>query len=460
MTCEEILEKVCRSIDILVKAGEKYEGLFPSLLSPISHEMLDELPPPIDGQRDGDRSHPGSNLIHDEAVLMTMYGLSKALNRGDYTSAADRYLSRFATHCTDTVTGIFPWGEHAFWNLTEDKVGGSIHDHLRQTPVWLWEKLYEYNPKCVERFAEGLDYHWKDGEPLEYSRHASINAKTRQGRGERSCDFPRHSGFYILDWSFAYIKTGRADFLQQINRMLNYWWNKRDAKGLLLIESRSPQNEPQFYKVNAPGQTVSLATSLLEAAILLDKKEPQVAERMRQRAKVYIDGFLAAPHDLEKGIFVISCKQDTSELITAMPIWGSRYGVWPASYIALVCLCAYRITGDERLLRWSESVGHFYMKEPFPDSVAVPAMDSGLGLGLLADLYDITGEDYWLDGGLSLAQKLISVYLNAELPFGAAGIHWYESQMGPSFLLHGLARIALLSIDRKSCPLSADYTAR
>ncbi|MBC8229600.1 hypothetical protein H8E77_08650 [bacterium] len=460
MTNEEILEKVCRSIDILIRAGGKYEGLFPSLLSLTTHEMFEELPPAIDGQRNGDRSHPGSNLIHDEAVLMTMYALSEALNRNDYASAADRYLKRFATHCTNTVTGIFPWGEHAFWNLVENKVGGSIHDHLRQAPVWLWEKLYEYNPKCVERFSEGLDYHWKAGEPLEYSRHANINAKTRQGRGTRACDFPRHSGFYILDWSFTYVKTGRADFLQQINRALDYWWHKRDDKGLLLTESRSPQNEPQFYQVNAPGQTISLAVSLLESAILLDEKEPEISERMRQRAKVYINGFFAAPHDLEKGIFVISCKQDTNELINAMPIWGSRYGIWPASYIALVCLCGYRITGDERFLRWSEAVGRFYINEPFPDNVAVPAMDSGLALGLLADLYDIIGDNFWLDSGLALARKLIDIYFAGELPLGAAGIHWYESQMGPSFLLHGLARIALLSIDKDSCPLNADYTAR
>jgi hypothetical protein len=32
--------------------------------------------------------------------------------------------------------------------------------------------------------------------------------------------------------------------------------------------------------------------------------------------------------------------------------------------------------------------------------------------------------------------------------------------MGPGFLLHGLARIALLTLDRQGCPLEADYTAR
>ena len=87
-------------------------------------------------------------------------------------------------------------------------------------------------------------------------------------------------------------------------------------------------------------------------------------------------------------------------------------------------------------------------------------MDDGLGICLLSYLYDITGDNFWLDGGLVLAQKLTAVYLDSELPRGAAGIDWYESQMGPSFLLHGLARIALLSIEKESCPLGANYTAR
>jgi len=338
--------------------------------------------------------------------------------------------------------------------------GGAIHDHLRQAPVWLWEKLYAYNPRCVERFGEGLDYHWKDGEPPEYSRHAEIEAEARPGRGDRSCDFPRHSGFYILDWAFACVKTGRADFLEQIHRMMDYWWTKRDGKGLLLIESRSPQHEERFYNVNAPGQTLSLATSLLESAMLLDEGEPELAETMRQRAAIYIKGFLAAPHGLEKGVFVSLCKRDTDALVEIMPVWGSKYGVWPASYVALTALCAYRMTGDEGLLRWAESVGRCYVREPFPSSIAVPAMDAGLSLGLLADLYDLTGEGFWLDSGWRLARTPIRIYLDGDLPRGAAGIGWYESQMGPSFLLHGLARLALLSMDRDHCPLEADYTAR
>jgi hypothetical protein len=145
-----------------------------------------------------------------------------------------------------------------------------------------------------------------------------------------------------------------------------------------------------------------------------------------------------------------------------MPVWGSRYGIWPAAYVALTCLCIYRLTHDTRLLAWAAAAGRHYQQEPFPAGVQVPAMDAGLAVGLLADLYDLTAERRWLDGGLALAQSVVEAYWgdDAALPRGAAGIDWYESQMGPSFLLHGLARIALLSLDRAACPLAPDYTAR
>lgn len=472
MQPDEILSKVTAAIDILIRAGEKYDGLFPSLLGRQTHEMLTGMPDPIAGQRNGDRAHLGSNLIHDEAVLRTMFALTESSGNAKYAQAADQYLERFATHCTDTTTGLFPWGEHAFWHLAEDRVGSSlayhnarydgaaIHDHLREAPLWLWEKLWEYNPQCVERFAEGLDYHWVEGEPREYIRHAQIQDKRHPGRGDRSCDFPRHSGFYIFDLAFALAKTGRADLLRQIEGFLDYWWEKRDERGLLLIESRSPEDDERFYRINNPGQTLSLGASLLQSAEILQDSYPELADTMRERAATYIDGFCAAPHDLEKGLLVLSVRRDTNEVVTTTPIWGSIYGQWPASYVALFVLCAYRMAHDERLLRCAEAVGRAYLAEPFPAGVAVPAMDSGMTVGLLADLYDITRQTEWLDGGLELADQLAGIYLDGGLPRGAAGIDWYESQMGPSFILHGLARIAMLANDAEGCPLDADYTGK
>ena len=92
----------------------------------------------------------------------------------------------------------------------------------------------------MQRFAGGLDGHWTEGEGWEYIRHAHIEEAWRYGRGARACDFPRHSGFYILDWTFAYVNSGDMRWVEQIERMVDYWWPMRDERNLQLIESRSP----------------------------------------------------------------------------------------------------------------------------------------------------------------------------------------------------------------------------
>ena len=124
------------------------------------------------------------------------------------------------------------------------------------------------------------------------------------------------------------------------------------------------------------------------------------------------------------------------------------------------CLCGYRLTFDDRLLHFAEAVGERYLLESMPDDVAVPAADGGHALALLADMYDLTGEDRWRAGAMRLADSLMYRYLDADLPRGALGYAYYDSQMGPGFLLHGLARLALLAQDRTNCPVWPDYTAR
>lgn len=472
MNAERILGRVSAALDVLIEAGAAHEGLFPSLIDRETHKMVMELPPAIDGQRMGDRAHLGSNLMHDHPVLKAMFALSGTLELADYGEAAERYLKRFSSHCTDTPTGLFPWGEHSFWHLLNDGVGNSYslahpernlpvtHDHLRQAPLWLWQKLQELSPKCVERFAEGLNGHWTEGEPLEYCRHAYIMERRPYERYPRSCDFPRHGGFYILNWGFVYLQTGRAVFLDQIRTMLDYWWKKRDDLSLLLIESRSPVTEKNFHGVNSAQQTLSLGISLLEAADLLAESSPDLSATMRRRGKVYIAGFLAAPHDLENRLFVSSSRRGTDEIPDTYVTWGSKYGAQsPVAGTALIALCGYRLTGDERLMAWARAAAHPYLQEPLPREIAVPARDSATGIGLLADLYDLTGEGFWLEGGLNLAGAIIETFMDGDLPRGSSRTEVYESQLGPGDLLFALTRLALLAIDRTQAP-EPDYSLR
>ena len=468
MTSEEILGKIHTAINVIIKAGIPYKGLFPSILAPQNGEMLLTKPTKIPGQRNGDRAHLGSNLIHDEPLLQTMYALGKP----QYAEAADRYLCHFSLNCTDTLTGLFPWGEHSFWHVLEERVGCSrnsqdgnaIHDHLRQVPFWLWEKLNSFNPDCIQNFADGLDYHWTQGSGYEYIRHANINILSRLERGGRSCDFPRHSGFYIFDLTYAYVQNQRPETLEQICLMTDYWWGKRDEVGLLLIESRSPKEAERFFGNNAPTQTLSLGASLLESADLIETFEADLASRMRDYAKEYITGFLSAPHQLSDRKFVSLCQQETQEIVELMSTWGSVYGTSTACGTAVLCINAWRLTQNQELLNWARAVGQAYLDEPLPlakikaEEFKIPAVDPGLVLGLFSDLYDITGESDWLEAGLDLAEDVCDVYFQNQLPLGASSTGWYESQLGPAFLIHGLTRLALLAQD--NCTLAPNYTAR
>ena len=164
MNPEAILTKICNAIDQLIESSEPYKGLFPSILHPQTGDMLTEKPTKIPGQRDGDRAHLGSNLIHDEPLLATMNVLAESQSKPEYIEAVDRYLEHFAQNCTNTVTGLFPWGEHSFWQLIEERVGCSrnpaggtaIHDHLRKVPLWIWQKLNTFNPCLCPEFRRRI----------------------------------------------------------------------------------------------------------------------------------------------------------------------------------------------------------------------------------------------------------------------------------------------------------------
>jgi hypothetical protein len=471
------LDRVVAAIDAIVEAGEAHGGLFPSLLDARTGAMLTELPPAIHGQRDGDRCLLGSNLIHDGPLLKAMYALAEIDGRRYLRDAADRYLQTYARDCTDTRSGLFGWGEHAFWHLTESRVGSArealtadaaagdaIHDHLRQAPLWLWGKLAAAAPDCVQRFADGLDNHWTEGSPREYIRHAYIEQARHHPRAARSCDFPRHSGFYIFDLAFAYSQRRRPETLRRIEDYLEYWWEKKDADGLLLIESRSAVEATHFHLVNAPTQTFSLGVSLLEAACLLDGQHGDLAGRMRRYAATYLEGFLTAPHDLDSQIYVSMCLRADGAVRERMDLWGSVYGVSSVASTALLCVRAWQLTADSRFLEWGRVVGEAYAVTPFPKAApgaaAVPATDPGIALDLLVDLYSATSDVKWLEAAGDMADSLLPLYFQARILSGAAGMDWYESQMGPAFLLHGLTRFALAAKHGPDMPMAADYTQR
>ncbi|HHV96685.1 MAG TPA: hypothetical protein GXX37_09490, partial [Clostridiaceae bacterium] len=50
-TGKVFIDKICNAFDRLIEIGEKYNGLFPSIIDINTNEMMTELPPNIRGQR-------------------------------------------------------------------------------------------------------------------------------------------------------------------------------------------------------------------------------------------------------------------------------------------------------------------------------------------------------------------------------------------------------------------------
>ncbi len=470
-TSSLILDKIGEALSLLGRTSGAWSGLIPGMLDRRSGAPLFHMPEPLRGQRQSDRSFPGFNLMHEHVTLRLMYDLEDS----EFAAIADACLHRFASHCCDTPSGLFPWGEHSFWNLIEDRPGngyaldrtfnGLKHDHLLQAPVWLWEKLWTLFPSVVIRFAEGLDNHWHSGAPAGYNRHAALMSVERNSvRGKRSCDFPRHSGFYILDWSFVFARTGDAGFRHQIQDMLDYWWSRFVPGRCLPIESRSPAGDP-FDGMLSPSQTLSLAVSLLESAELLQPADSILAALCRERASAYLDAYLGDFHQPRSASQPPSGGMPPDEANrwntrrNAPVVFGSVYGAAPATAEGLLLLRAHSLLPSPACLDAAGSIGLSVRQARFPQDVQVPAKDAGLALSLLVDLHHHDPAGAWLDAASPLADFLMDAYLDAPLPRAAFGVDYYESQTIPGQLLHALARFAMAA-RHSTAPFPADYTIR
>lgn len=497
-----ILDAVTEALDTLASAGEHHDGLFPSITDRNEGRMLAELPEPIPGQRNNDRAFRGSNLMHDHPTLRAMSALAAHTDRERYATAVDRYLTTFATECTDTETGLFPWGEHAFWHLDANEPascyqqspvsesGYPVHDHLRLAPEWLWNRLASADPDCLQRYADGLDYHWRGRDRREYCRHAPIEDRDLQApSGDRSTDFPRHGGHYVHDWAIAYRALPREWPRRHVERMLEYWWGNRTEWDLLSLEARGRTDEL------SAGQTLSYAISLFDAARLLEDAGlvPGLVDTLDDHAETYVEGFLSAPHDPAAHQFLVTCRardlrtgefeprtgSEVTNEISPMTVWGTVYGGAGdvVAKRALQVCAAYRHTEDPRLLEWAVAAGEYQRSEPFPsdgvsevggaetgndlrgdETVPIIAGDVGQAIGLYVDLYDLTGEESWLESASDLAGTAVESYFDAPLPRAASTLDHYESQTKTGYLLYNLVRLALLR--RDGIDVGPDYTDR
>ncbi len=396
------------------------------------------------GIRPHDRMLTAANPMHCENLYQVLYALTTVTGQKKYAVEADRSLKFFFQHCQSPATGLFYWGEHAGWDLIQDRPmeGRSANLHEFYRPWVLWDRSYQLAPAACRKFFLGLwEHQIGDQTTGQFSRHAAIAA-----HGPRTdAPYARHAGTYIATWAKAYQLTREPILLKAIEVVLEGQERNRREDGLLAGGS--------LKKGSRRTHDLGLAVSLGEAAPMLP--EP-LAARLRDVAQIN-DGDLAAAR--------VSVSPDAN-------LWSAGYGASGGQIASAACL---------RLLRYRQNGPPAYkdLSHNRPSQAGRPSrteLPTGLGTGpktlvldtarqyltgpinfsfpvhpgtvgnviqLLLDAHELTAEKAYLARAEALAAEAVQVFTGDGCPLPKAShLHdHYEAVTGADTLMMALLNL-------------------
>ncbi len=423
------------------KYGTVHSPMFASLIDLETHRNPEDIPGNSLGQRYGDRSLRGGNLQQDVMLLQAMDNISRITGSNKYEKAVTDYLSFFLENCPHPATGLFPWGEHAYWNFYEEKNTYETHEFLGGTPLSFYERMWKLNPEALRGEADGLINHVKEFETFFFDRHADIHKPMPDPRPKEygGMDFARHGGFYISLWTFMYSKTNDLKYIGWAQKMIDHHWNQRSAK------SNLPSNRRGTKDASAVS-SLALSLSLLEAAELLPAGD--VRTRYETVAKTYLDAILRLPHKPATGEFLIDLQMDQApEEATGeygLP-YAYGYGGGLTADYAVLLTGVYRQTKDMRALELAKKFAEFYATHnPPPITETVFARIYASIMGLFNDLYELTGDNKYLEQSKRYGKEAIEQLFHNGMFRGATNVNHYEADMMVSSLVYNLVWLEAL----------------
>ena len=444
--------------------GPEHSPMFASILD-IETQSLPLLQPELlPGQRSADRAYPGGNMQQDLLTLLTMYYVSDYVNRADYADAADAYLAFFLDHCAPVGNGLFPSGEHAFWNFYEETVEKPKHEELGLIPDAFLDRLWSINPTSTEQHIRSLLYHIVDEDRWYWNRHAPILGE----HDDSIRAIPRHGGFYIYQWSYLYKQIKQEEVLDWAKKTAEVHWHQRHPiTGLTpyFVEGDPIRSDDPDKAEVVTSQILALGVALLQANALLGH---DALARFEEVGRTYVHSAIdTVSHDPKHGIIIRRLYADGSPYAGDAPdryrFWDSwyaasgGYGFQGAEKFAIQVLNAYRLLGSPAYLTFAQDIWHYYQTIPDPshDDIIVPGKLAGL-IALSLDLFDLTGETMYLAYALKMCDwALDQLYVNG-LFRAAVGKNYYEAANGVGALVMELFRFHL-TVTGSAYPLPRNY---
>ncbi|MGM0493877.1 MAG: hypothetical protein ACQER1_13125 [Armatimonadota bacterium] len=417
--------------------GEVHSPMFVGMLETDTHEHPGGYIPSIPGQRWGDRPFWGGNLSHDRPLLEAMEYVSEYTGDARYREAAHAYLEFFLDNCTDTPTGLWPWGEHVYWDHYREAHSTDRLEHESEgcAPFTFWETAWEMKPDAVLGEASGLINHVFDLGTFAFCRHADITKVLPEPRPEglRGLDFASVGQRFMRIWAFAWSKSGDERFYGWIERIADYWEDVRlEESGMLPVLSQyawRPALRPN------EASTLSVGLVMLESADLLEGTE--LAERLRSQGVEYVD-------------WVASQGFTPPEEVGFDSAYGAAYSILSRQAERPVIpfvgnhtrMLAYRMTGDERHLEAARGVADAYAAiEEVPELDHLRAGVFGQLIHMMLDMHEFDRDPRWLEAAEMYGQAAVERFYSNGLFRGATNQWIYDSHLYPASLVHGLVRL-------------------
>jgi outer membrane protein assembly factor BamB len=350
-----------------------------------------------------------SNLLWDTENVRLMYALSTETGDAHYADAADDYIRYFLKHCVSRTTGLFAWGEHIAYNVVDDEIHGQRHELQHSAP--LWEEMWRFDPAAVRNEIEGIyRYHVTDRRSMAYDRHANF----WNGLPERDqATIMGYAGIYIDAAAFLYEKTQDAKYMEWARKLLLAFQSKSNAEGLYPDNWTDRQKREEAYTFPTRPE---LATALYKAF------ESTHDPRWRDDANRYLE---ACDQSFRFG-------KATGDDRVFGPVRFSEAG-----------LLGYQLTGKQTYLDMAMRAGEEQLHREQPRAqMASTLADS---INALRHLYEISGEQRWLDGARKLGDFALRTFVHTSgLIRGTAVVDrpdYYDTIQGSGALALALYRL-------------------
>ncbi len=345
----------------LDRYGSVHSPMFAADLDLETLRLPDQQPPPpygVELYELSRYSYGGSNLMWDILTLRSFYLLTEVTANDRYWKAADAYLEFFVNHAPSMTTGLFPWGQHAYWKLLVD-----VEPERLETERWLWygddgryeshefesftppwREMWEFSPETVINIAQGInDWHIKSEDPVFFNRHGVLYDKNNPGArppyppeiNERDMAWERHAGLYMYTFLYVYSKTGDEKYLTWARNLSDLYWNVRNPETNRTWPSIWMNREGELIldpRHTGPRSLTVQPYWKLKAYRLAPDSE--IAQLLRDRALTYLNVFIQDfPPETGKRVWDNASAQNVEGQMISL---------------------AYKVSGNEIFRNWLE----------------------------------------------------------------------------------------------------------